>query len=156
MVRPVQYNRTAKTWGGYTRKTSSNDDQKGGVDQAIMMDEFISMLEGDKEHDQEQLYLADFGLQRGCPAIEENGISASSNWKHDWQVPLYFKRDLFQNASLMVSKATINQWASEGRASPRESWPSLFIGNAGTRTGLHTDYGSSHFWMLTIEGQKDW
>lgn len=53
MVRPVQYNRTAKSWGGYTRKTSRNDDQKGGADQAIMMDELISMLEVDKDNDQE-------------------------------------------------------------------------------------------------------
>ena len=56
----------------------------------------------------------------------------------------------------MLSAPTVVQWAQEGRAPPHESWPSLFIGNAGTRTGLHVDYGSSHFWMLTIEGQKDW
>jgi hypothetical protein len=123
------------------------------------MDEFISTLElskgGEQQQQQQQQYLADFGLQHGCPSDDENRNPISS-WRDHWRVPVYFERDFFQNASLMVSPATIAQWAREGRASPSESWPSLFIGNAGTRTGLHVDYGSSHFWMLTIEGRKDW
>ncbi len=41
-------------------------------------------------------------------------------------------------------------------AEPTPGDPSLFVGGNGTRTGLHTDYASSHFWMLTTEGKKDW
>ena len=156
-VRPVQFNRTARTWGGYTRTSSRNQDslEEEDTEQVVTMADFISSLELGKAGDQGQQYLADFGLPRGCPPVETNKKPASI-WRNDWKVPVYFERDFFQNASELVSSRTIEQWAQEGRASPRASWPSLFIGNAGTRTGLHVDYGSSHFWMLTIEGQKDW
>jgi hypothetical protein len=74
-------------------------------------------------------------------------------------VPRYFARDFFQQtaaASLQdgddirpfsgsngaAAEAVAGEeeeeeaWARAGRAaSPRDSWPSLFIGNAGTRTG---------------------
>ena len=41
-------------------------------------------------------------------------------------------------------------------AEPTPGDPSLFVGGNGTRTGLHTDYASSHFWMLVTEGRKEW
>ena len=123
-VRPVQYNRTARTWGGYTR-TEEED-----TEQVVTMADFISALELGKADGQGQQYLADFGLQRGCPPVEANEKPAST-WRDDWKVPVYFERDFFQNASELVSARTVAQWAQEGRASPRANWPSLFVGNAG-------------------------
>ena len=68
------------------------------------------------------------------------------------RIPGYFAQDFFQEE--LPSSA--GQWESAGKVSKRDCWPSVFIGSAGTRTGLHVDYASSHFWMLTTEGKKDW
>ena len=38
----------------------------------------------------------------------------------------------------------------------RESWPSLFVGPAGTRSSLHIDAFGSNFWMALFSGRKRW
>ena len=37
----------------------------------------------------------------------------------------------------------------------RDHWPSLFIGSAGTKSGLHRDSIGS-FWQLVLRGRKRW
>jgi len=36
------------------------------------------------------------------------------------------------------------------------SWPSLFVGAAGTRSSLHIDQWVGHFWMAQLQGEKLW
>eukprot|EP00756_Hemistasia_phaeocysticola_P063955 Hpha_TRINITY_DN7418_c0_g1::TRINITY_DN7418_c0_g1_i1::g.95955::m.95955/K11323/JMJD6; histone arginine demethylase JMJD6 len=36
------------------------------------------------------------------------------------------------------------------------SWPTLFIGAAGTESSLHVDQWYGHFWMTVISGRKHW
>jgi histone arginine demethylase JMJD6 len=36
------------------------------------------------------------------------------------------------------------------------SWPSLFVGSAGTRSSLHIDQWKGHFWMAQLQGCKRW
>jgi hypothetical protein len=88
-------------------------------------------------------YLTDFGLPRGC---------SNGRWEDEFLVPEFFAQDFFQAAG----KESREAWAEQGKGLLSESWPSLFVGNAGTKTGLHVDYGASHFWMLVTEGRKDW
>lgn len=38
----------------------------------------------------------------------------------------------------------------------RDDWPSLFVGPAGSGSGLHVDPLGSNFWMLLIAGRKRW
>jgi hypothetical protein len=37
-----------------------------------------------------------------------------------------------------------------------DSWPSLFVGGAGTRSGVHIDSSGTHFWMAVTVGVKRW
>ncbi|CAK9116599.1 unnamed protein product [Durusdinium trenchii] len=37
-----------------------------------------------------------------------------------------------------------------------KSWPTLFIGSAGSQARLHVDQWHSHFWMHLISGRKRW
>ena len=59
-----------------------------------------------------------------------------------FRMPVYFAHDLLQ-------------LCPEGSLY-RNTWPSLFVGGAGTRSGLHVDSFGSHFWMLLLEGRKQW
>jgi len=36
------------------------------------------------------------------------------------------------------------------------SWPSLFVGAAGTCSSLHVDQWHGHFWMVMVAGRKRW
>eukprot|EP01102_Stenamoeba_stenopodia_P002978 TRINITY_DN12912_c0_g1_i1.p1 TRINITY_DN12912_c0_g1~~TRINITY_DN12912_c0_g1_i1.p1 ORF type:complete len:515 (+),score=96.13 TRINITY_DN12912_c0_g1_i1:325-1869(+) len=59
----------------------------------------------------------------------------------DFTMPKYFADDYIQHTQFSGLK---------------NSWPSLFIAHAGTRSGLHIDAYGSNFWMLMIEGHKQW
>jgi Flp pilus assembly protein TadG len=37
-----------------------------------------------------------------------------------------------------------------------DSWPSLFVGPSGSRSGLHIDAFGSNFWMALLQGAKNW
>eukprot|EP01046_Picozoa_sp_COSAG06_P013562 COSAG06_NODE_824_length_12073_cov_102.305161_3_plen_315_part_00 len=148
-VSTVRYNKTAKTWGGHTPNSAGaglNTEERNGT--TTTLESFLSRLVGQDADggggDQEE-YLADFGLLHGCPA--------ATRWRESWRVPRYFARDFFQQAAAAslqdgdgirpfsgsngaAEEEEEEAWARAGRAaSPRDSWPSLFIGNAGTRTG---------------------
>lgn len=60
----------------------------------------------------------------------------------DFRLPIYFGADLLQAAP-------------EG-ALYKDSWPSLFVGPAGSRSSLHIDSFGSNFWMLLLTGRKKW
>jgi len=78
-------------------------------------------------------YLFDWSLPLNAPALAA-----------EFTVPAYFGRD-----NLLTRTAC--------GALYRDSWPSLFVGPAGTSSGLHIDAFGSHFWMyLASGGRKRW
>lgn len=77
-------------------------------------------------------YLFDWSLPINCPELLE-GV----------RVPRYFGNDLLQACAPAGSLY-------------RETWPSLFLGPAGSSCGLHVDTFGSHFWTALLEGRKRW
>ena len=57
-------------------------------------------------------------------------------------VPAFFAQDLLQRCPA----GTLY----------RDSWPSLFVGPAGSGAELHIDAFGSHFWMGIFSGRKRW
>ncbi|KAG8467241.1 hypothetical protein KFE25_000557 [Diacronema lutheri] len=77
-------------------------------------------------------YLFDWSLPINCPELLD-GV----------RIPRYFAHDALQAC------------ASDG-ALYRESWPSLFLGAAGSSCALHVDTFGSHFWCALLDGRKRW
>ena len=80
---------------------------------------------------------------------------ASGYYLFDWSLPL--------NAPELAAEFTIPEYFSNNiltKTGPgalyRHSWPSLFVGPKGTKSGLHIDAFGSHFWMYLITGIKRW
>ena len=84
-------------------------------------------------------YLVDFSIKRLCPKLLN--ISGFS-------MPTYV-HDLMQDIQVSSTR--------EGNALStfRDHWPSLFVGSAGTKSGLHRDSIGS-FWQLVLKGTKRW
>ena len=59
-----------------------------------------------------------------------------------WAVPRYFSHCYLQQTRLPHGN--------------KRSWPTLFIGAAGTGSPMHIDRWQGHFWMLVLEGTKKW
>ena len=74
------------------------------------------------------LYLLDWSLPVNCP-----------DFLKDYVIPKYFSLDYLQQTT-------------EGS----HQWPSLFIGNKGTASGLHADFSASAAWMGLLKGRKLW
>eukprot|EP00659_Diplonema_papillatum_P001062 gene1062-1634_t len=79
-------------------------------------------------------YMHDWSIASKCPALLD-----------DYVVPKYFAQDVLR----MIVDEKENYYPF------RDSWPSLFIGSAGTGSGLHIDSGDTHFTMYMIAGVKD-
>jgi hypothetical protein len=78
-------------------------------------------------------YLFDWPLSQHCPTLLES-----------FHVPSYFANDFLQRTSL------------DDQTSFRGSWPSLFMGRAGSSSPLHIDALGTHFWMALLNGTKRW
>jgi len=76
-------------------------------------------------------YLFDWSLPLNAP-----------NLAKEFKVPKYFEDNILT--------------ATSPDALYRQSWPSLFLGPKGTKSGLHIDAFGSHFWMYLISGVKKW
>lgn len=92
----------------------------------VALPEFIDAV-AKGEHDGK--YLHDWSLATHAPSLLAG-----------FSVPRFFASDLLQTAA--------------PGSLYRDSWPSLFIGAAGSRSPLHVDSFASHFWMLLTEGVK--
>lgn len=77
------------------------------------------------------LYLHDWSLPYNCPELLD-----------DYVVPKYFSLDYLQRTT--------------DSSSHSDFWPSLFIGNKGTASGLHADWAATSAWMGLIKGRKLW
>ncbi|KAH9185893.1 hypothetical protein AeNC1_012130 [Aphanomyces euteiches] len=80
-------------------------------------------------HSLSSLYLHDVSLAAFCPKLLESLV-----------IPKYFAVDALQRVCTKNSAY----------------WPSLFIGNNHTTSGLHVDWGSTAAWMGLLQGQKRW
>ncbi|KAF0686499.1 Aste57867_21686 [Aphanomyces stellatus] len=80
------------------------------------------------------LYVHDVSLPLHLPQLmaQDGGV----------HIPAYFARDYLQHAP--------------PGALYRETWPSLFVGPAGTASQTHIDSFGSNFWMALMEGRKRW
>ena len=82
-------------------------------------------------------------------------VPGDAQYLFDWSLPLYAPLldqnfttpELFQDNYLKKTSST---------ALYHNSWPSLFIAQAGTNSGLHVDAFGSHFWMFLVSGRKKW
>ena len=102
--------------------------------ESIPFTQFIThhIMEMSEERSQkDKRYLVDWSIPQNCEELLQN-----------FNIPIYFSYDLLQCAPIGYLY--------------RDSWPSLFIGAAGTQSKLHIDSFGSHFWMLLISGRKRW
>lgn len=77
------------------------------------------------------LYVYDVPLRTKLPALLER-----------WRVPRYIAHSYL--------------YRTRGHHPFRDSWPTLFIGAPGSRSPTHLDRWHGHFWMLQLEGHKQW
>jgi hypothetical protein len=74
---------------------------------------------------------------------------------HDWSLPLHCKEILpFLSIPKWFSFDFIQ--AENVNAEYKNSWPSLFVGPAKSRSEMHIDSYGTHFYMALIHGKKDW
>ena len=78
-------------------------------------------------------YVFDWPLPEHCPEI-----------MREFVVPKYFANDFLQR----IPRAYHVPY--------QDSWPSLFVGPAGSGSGLHIDSFGSSFWMGLVSGKKKW
>ncbi|KAJ9460011.1 F-box protein [Diplonema papillatum] len=82
----------------------------------------------------ENWYIINFSLALKCPHTLKR-----------YGVPKYFVKDLLQKISNTAGRFI------------KDSWPCLNVGlSNSTKTGLHTDGMSTHFWMTLLHGEKEW
>eukprot|EP00092_Neocalanus_flemingeri_P015057 GFUD01016263.1.p1 GENE.GFUD01016263.1~~GFUD01016263.1.p1 ORF type:complete len:476 (+),score=111.48 GFUD01016263.1:65-1492(+) len=99
------------------------------------------------------------GLETSCHKTISQFLSdrqpGDGQYLFDWSLPLhaplldqnFTTPELFQDNYLKKTSTT---------SLYHNSWPSLFIAQAGTNSGLHVDAFGSHFWMFLISGKKKW
>jgi hypothetical protein len=91
------------------------------------------------------------------PAGRGDGGTATppARYLHDWSLP-QFAPDLMPDVVPLPHFAgdLIRRCADGTMLS--NSWPSLFVGPAGTQSSLHVDSGATHFWMAVTHGTKFW
>lgn len=89
-------------------------------------------------------------------ALLEPAAAASSLYLHDWSLPLHCP-------ALLSDDFTVPRYFCGDllRRLPRDAgllytgtWPSLFVGPAGTRSDLHVDAFGSHFWMALLQVRR--
>eukprot|EP01063_Lacrimia_lanifica_P006000 TRINITY_DN1360_c0_g1_i1.p1 TRINITY_DN1360_c0_g1~~TRINITY_DN1360_c0_g1_i1.p1 ORF type:complete len:406 (+),score=137.43 TRINITY_DN1360_c0_g1_i1:57-1274(+) len=86
------------------------------------------------------LYMHDWAIPKHCPEL-----------LRDYAIPKYFVQDY-----LAALKVRTGDGITEGSYSPyKDSWPSLFVGEKATGSGLHVDSGDTHFVMHMVDGVKD-
>jgi len=92
----------------------------------------------DAQQDGQPLYLHDQSIDILCPALLE-----------ELRVPRYFPVDYMTQLppDLRQQHGCESEHGAPGH-------PSIFIGPAGTQSGLHTDAYASRFWMAVITGTK--
>ena len=87
-------------------------------------------------------YMHDWAIPKNCPQLLEN-----------YTVPQYLSRDVLRHVEIPVQgfrgKVGLKTRPYEN------SWPSLFVGEASTGSGMHIDSGDTHFVMYMIEGVKE-
>jgi len=79
---------------------------------------------------EESLYLFDWGLSSNCPQVLQELI-----------MPSYIAGDAFR----LFPHSVLDH-----------NWPSLLVGPAGSRSTLHIDADSTHFYLLLLQGRKRW
>ncbi|ETV68168.1 hypothetical protein, variant 1 [Aphanomyces astaci] len=75
------------------------------------------------------LYLHDESVTSFCPDLLQSFV-----------IPKYFARDALQHTCTKNTRY----------------WPSLFVGDARTSSGLHVDWGATSAWMGLVQGRKRW
>ena len=78
-----------------------------------------------------RVYMYDTPLASKLPELLEH-----------WRVPRYFAHCLLQKTRLPHPYL--------------RSWPTAFVGSAGTASTVHVDRWHSHFWMVQVSGAKRW
>eukprot|EP01063_Lacrimia_lanifica_P006001 TRINITY_DN1360_c0_g1_i2.p1 TRINITY_DN1360_c0_g1~~TRINITY_DN1360_c0_g1_i2.p1 ORF type:complete len:419 (+),score=148.25 TRINITY_DN1360_c0_g1_i2:68-1324(+) len=86
------------------------------------------------------LYMHDWAIPKHCPEL-----------LRDYAIPKYFVQDYLTQLSVDNSDHGIHS-----KQYPyKDSWPSLFVGEKATGSGLHVDSGDTHFVMHMVDGVKD-
>ncbi|ETV98110.1 hypothetical protein H310_08854 [Aphanomyces invadans] len=85
--------------------------------------------------------------------LEPWPASLSSLYLHDMSV-IEFCPDLLQ--SFVIPKLFVRDALQTTCTKNTKYWPSLFVGDVGTSSGLHTDWGATAAWMGLLHGRKRW
>ena len=116
---------------------------------AITVARFLQGLEenlnGPKgDLDTRDYYLHDWQIGPHCPWLLEN-----------YTVPAYWEHNILGKVQVTKKSGGVLDWVWPDTSTPASgSWPSLFVGNKGTATGLHVDRGATHFSLFMVSGQK--
>jgi len=119
----------AKTVAVHRGASQGGPDFRGGDRMELMpLGELIGRIQAGQA---KGMYLYDCPLPDKLPQLLEV-----------WRLPRYFSHCYLQQTMLSHPNKT--------------SWPTLFIGGAGTGSPTHIDRWQGHFWMLQITGTKRW
>jgi hypothetical protein len=151
-VAPMQYDSDSTDWANLVQIPNGNSDdgksasEVGGVD---FLGNFVkktfedivnnSDAAGRKGGQPPPPYVVDASIPRLCPQLLN---------RSGFTMPIYVQ-DLMQGVQLSSAKED-NELATF-----RDHWPSLFVGSAGTKSGLHRDSIGS-FYQLVLHGKKRW
>ena len=90
------------------------------------------MMDG---HLNKEWYIFDSGLPEECPQLLQELV-----------IPRFVTNDFMKRIL----------WTDPENQDAYSGHPSIFVGERGSRGGLHRDSYQSHFWQLLLYGQKEW
>ena len=119
-----------------TARRIDSDDLWAGVEDAghfLLRDIMRDVQNGNATADG-SLGVFDWPLRANCPRLLQQ----------HYTVPKYIAQDFMQRVPRSM------------KLHYRDSWPSLFVGYAGSFSRLHKDVFGSAFWQYVVEGEKEW
>ena len=127
---------------GNVKKRIPNSVSWGGLQNVqthgLTLEEFLETYSTNPER--RKWYIQDMSIERAC------GDFWGTTLLDEVNISKYFASDYFQRIPSAILRGDTSQY----------SWPSLFIGSAGTESGLHRDSSATHFWMYLVSGVKKW
>ena len=135
-VQTMQYHEGSVEWASL--------EQTSPQDETIMIKDFVNQVFNGKSatakaSNSSATYLVDASIRKICPQL----LNVSG-----FQMPHYFQ-------DFLPMLHLDSKHEDDNLSYFRDHWPSLFIGAAGTRSGLHQDSVGS-FWQLVVRGNKKW
>ena len=129
-VTMMRFDEEAEVWGGLLTVEP---------EEPVRLADIISAAIGEEPEtsaDLDNVHVFDWSFIGNCAeTVDATGFT----------IPAHFAADLFQKMDPV--KAACSRCLF---------WPSLFVQQSGSRSGLHQDARHTHFWQLLVAGKKEW